>query len=57
MVKVDQSLCTGCGICIEACPEVFTTGEDGKAVAVKQESSSGNLEAIADLCPVDAIEV
>ncbi len=35
MVVVDQALCSGCGICIELCPEVFIWGPDGKAMAFK----------------------
>ena len=27
-VWIDQDLCTGDGICIEICPEVFTWGDD-----------------------------
>jgi len=56
MVYVDQALCSGCGICVEACPEVFVWGADGKATVLKQESENCNLEDIADQCPVEAIE-
>lgn len=56
-VIVDQSLCIGCGICVDACPEVFSFDADGKAEAIKQNAESVKLEEVADMCPVDAIEV
>lgn len=57
MVKVDQALCTGCGICLEMCPEVFTWGSDGKASAQKASCELHNMEDIADQCPAEAIDV
>jgi ferredoxin len=57
MVVVDQALCTGCGVCIELCPEVFAWGSDGKATAQKQQSETCNIEEIADQCPMEAIDV
>jgi ferredoxin len=56
-VAVDQALCSGCGVCIDLCPEVFAWGSDGKAVAVKHESETCNLEEIADQCPMEAIDI
>lgn len=56
-IKVDQALCSGCGLCIELCPEVFSWGSEGKAVVKKQESETCNLEEIADQCPMEAIDI
>jgi ferredoxin len=56
-VSVDQALCSGCGLCVELCSEVFAWGSDGKVVAVKQESETSNIEEIADQCPAEAINV
>lgn len=56
-VTVDQALCSGCGLCIELCPEIFSWGSDGKAIAKKIESETCTLEEVADQCPVDAIDV
>lgn len=56
-VVVDEALCIGCGICVDACPEVFVFDSDGKAEVLKQSCEIHNLEETADLCPVDAIEV
>jgi len=57
VVQVDQGLCTGCGLCVELCPDVFGLDADGKAVVLKQESETSNIEDIADQCPLEAINV
>lgn len=54
-VRVDESLCIGCGLCIDACGEVFGMSSDGKAIVQSQHCESGNLEEIEDMCPTDAI--
>ncbi len=55
-VEVDQALCTGCGLCVDSCPEVFELGADGLA---RVKSSEGcdtcNLEEVAGNCPTNAI--
>ena len=57
MISVDQAICTGCGICIDMCPEVFIINADGRAQADKHECDLHNLEEVADACPVEAIDV
>ncbi|MFH1825717.1 MAG: ferredoxin [bacterium] len=57
MVSVDQELCTGCGVCIEMCPEVFVWGSEGKVTAIKQSSEGSSMEEVADACPTEAINV
>ncbi|MFA7088010.1 MAG: ferredoxin [Patescibacteria group bacterium] len=56
MIKVDQSKCVGCGMCVASCPEIFRMNADGKAEAIKKESNSCSVEAAAN-CPVGAISV
>ena len=56
-ITIDQSLCSGCGICVDACSEVFSFNADGKAEAIKQSCDNCTLEEIADQCPTNAIEV
>ena len=50
-VKVDGSLCIGCGCCFGTYPEDFALNADGVAEAVSGEADE---EAIA-VCPVGAI--
>jgi ferredoxin len=57
MLVVDQALCSGCGLCMELCPEVFGMGPEGKATVLKQECETCNLEEISDQCPTDAIDI
>ena len=56
-VEVDQALCTGCGLCVDSCPEVFALGADGLAYTIAQECEIHNLEEVANNCPVSAIIV
>jgi len=57
---VDKSLCIGCGICAEICPEVFEIGDDGKA-QVKINPVPPEIEDrcrdAADQCPESAIKI
>jgi len=54
MPWIEQSMCTGCGICIEECPVDVIIMEDDKA-------SINNDECIRcaichNICPVDAVK-
>lgn len=54
-----NSDCIGCGFCAATCPEVFSIGDDGLAVATEtevQEKDLKSAEAAKDGCPVGAIE-
>jgi len=56
-VSVDQDVCTGCGLCVNTCPEVFEL--QGNVAAVKtdvvpEESVDSVKEALQN-CPVEAI--
>ena len=55
-VYVDEETCTGCGLCADACPEVFEVNEVAHVIADSDltENEEAVLEA-ADNCPVDAI--
>lgn len=55
-VTIDESLCTGCGLCTSTCPEVFEMGDDNFA-HVKNASAECDLNEAASSCPVEAIKV
>jgi ferredoxin len=70
-VKVDQTECTGCGLCYnDECPDVFVEGADGNS-NIKPEFRKGGDVAegeipedkkqcalnAGDSCPVSAISV
>lgn len=57
--KVDKNLCTGCSLCVDACPEVFEMEGDTakvKASPVPQGAEASCREA-KDSCPVEAISI
>lgn len=56
-ISVDMSTCVGCGLCEQACPEVFEVQGDGLAHVKSQTAVSCNVQEIAEQCPVNAIKV
>ncbi|MEY2939268.1 MAG: ferredoxin [Ilumatobacteraceae bacterium] len=65
-VWIDQDLCTGDGLCIDHCPDVFVQLEDGiayvaeRGVALNDPGSSGSLARVEQrdhLAVVRAAEV
>ena len=56
---VDKNTCTGCGLCVDTCPQVFEMGDDVAKVLVAQVPAAAVAsckEAAAD-CPVEAITI
>ncbi|MFH1855720.1 MAG: ferredoxin [Candidatus Omnitrophota bacterium] len=56
---VDPDICTGCGLCVSTCPEVFEMdGDVAKAIGdeVPEENEECAKQAEED-CPVQAIIV
>ena len=56
---VDKDACTGCGLCVETCPEVYEMADDvavvkGDAVPSGAEDSA---KQAADDCPSEAISI
>ncbi|MCM8790168.1 MAG: ferredoxin [Candidatus Omnitrophica bacterium] len=56
-IKIDESTCTGCGLCAANCPDVFEVGDDGLAHVISDKCTSCDIKEIADQCPVNAITV
>jgi len=56
-VKVDENLCTGCGLCVDVCPEVFEIGDDVSTAKVDNIPSEleEKVREAAESCPVEAI--
>lgn len=57
--KIDDTLCTGCEMCVDTCPEVFEMGDS--IVQVKVDPVPAELEdscqEAADSCPCEAINI
>jgi ferredoxin len=58
-VRIDADLCTGCALCTDSLPEIFTMADDVAKVTkadVPADQESAVSEA-ADDCPAEAIIV
>jgi ferredoxin len=58
-VEIDAEVCTGCGLCVDTCPNVFEMDNDVATVR-EDEVPEGEAESVresADACPVEAIKV
>lgn len=55
---VDETSCSGCGVCVDACPDVFEMGDSDVVVVtadpVPAEFEEAAREA-AEQCPCEAI--
>ena len=56
IVKIDEELCTGCGLCVTPCAEGAIEIVDGKAKVVKEELCDGAGFCLA-VCPEGALTV
>jgi ferredoxin len=56
-ITVDTATCVGCGLCEQACPEVFKVEGDGIAHVIGQICTSCKIQEVSDQCPVNAIKV
>ncbi|MBI5529015.1 MAG: 4Fe-4S binding protein, partial [Deltaproteobacteria bacterium] len=56
MIRIDEDLCNGCGLCIPNCPEGALQIIDGK-VRLVSESSCDGLGACLGHCPEGALTV
>jgi MinD superfamily P-loop ATPase len=56
IVKIDEDLCTGCGLCVTPCAEGAIEIVDGKAKVVKDELCDGAGFCLA-ICPTGALSI
>ncbi|MDD5772231.1 MAG: ferredoxin [bacterium] len=57
--KINKELCTGDGLCVETCPEVFEMDGDTARVKINKipEIFEGKCQEAAEGCPSEAISV
>ena len=58
-VRVDETLCTACEVCVDTCPDVFEMGDsvvEVKISPIPEEYEDACQEAV-DGCPCEAIIV
>lgn len=60
-VRIDEDLCTGCGLCEETCTDIFKLNEDKDiAEIIKTDYDEYDEECIQEAvesCPSEAITV
>lgn len=56
-VTIDESLCTGCGLCVDTCPDAFEIKDDSLAHVKNAGAESCDYSKAAEDCPVEAIKV
>ena len=52
---IDYDACTGCGTCVEICPEVFELKDEKAEVIAADKCNTCDCQEAADTCPSEAI--
>ena len=56
--SLDQNICTGCGICVDVCPEdILRLNQDGKKGYIAYPKDCVACLMCEFFCPVSCIEV
>ena len=58
-VAVDEALCSGCGLCVDICPEVFELGDETARV-INANPGADLAEKVTEAeqgCPSGAISI
>lgn len=57
--SIDTELCTGCGLCVDTCPDIFELNGDVARVKVDivPEAAEECVQQAAEDCPASAIKV
>ena len=56
-IRIDRSLCSGFGSCVELAPDAYELGPDGIANVLVRETDDPNAIEAAGTCPMGAITV
>ena len=56
IVRIDEDLCTGCGVCVSPCAEGAIAIVDGKAKVVRDELCDGAGFCLG-VCPTGALSI
>ena len=58
-VRIDEELCSGCGLCEETCPDIFKLNEEEDVAEVIKtdydEDDKECMQEAIDGCPEEAI--
>lgn len=58
-VFIDHIRCSGCGSCIELCPQIFAWDEAGEKAVVREQGTGecAELETAVITCPQDCMHI
>ncbi len=58
-IAIDKELCTGCGLCVDSCPDIFELAGDiaQPKVDIVPEAAEECVQQAAEDCPASAIKV